>query len=335
MIRSSLVVHVADPSEVSAARRVAQQCAESMKLGENASARAALITTELATNLVKHAGGGSIIFGSDDDSSLSIVSIDKGSGIRNVAAAMRDGYSTAGSPGTGLGAIARSATAFDIHTHPDKGTAILCRVSGENGQTAFQARPPRVVVGGICVPKRGEEENGDGWVAMTGRDVVTVAVVDGLGHGPAASMASATILRVIRQREQLSLENMLEDAHGEARATRGAAVGIARLFPANGRVDFAGIGNIAATIANDDGHRKTVSLPGIVGHEMRRVQSFSYPWTGGSILVMQSDGLSSSWNFGSYPGLTDRDPMLIAAVLFRDHCRGTDDATVVVAKATQ
>ncbi|HKO59105.1 MAG TPA: serine/threonine protein kinase, partial [Thermoanaerobaculia bacterium] len=58
-----------------------------------------------------------------------------------------------------------------------------------------------------------------------------------------------------------------------------------------------------------------------------------YPWSPSSILIMHSDGIGTSWTLDSYPGLTQRAPEIIAAVLFRDFCRGTDDATVVVAKA--
>lgn len=333
-MNSTHIIDVAEISEVAAARRVAQHCAEAMNLGEQIAARAALVTTELGTNLVKHGGGGSILFGSDErqDKILTILAIDKGRGIGNVSAALRDGYSTAGSPGTGLGAIERASAEFDIYTLAEKGTAVLCRVGTPSSD--YQARPPRVVVGGICLPKRGETENGDGWTAIVGAEVVTIAVADGLGHGPAAALASTGVLRVVREREQLPLTELLEDAHGATRATRGSAVGFSRILLGSGRLDFVGVGNIAATITDEDGHRKTVSLPGIVGHEMRRVQLYSYPWTASSVLVMHSDGLSTSWNLNSYPGLADRDPMLIAAVLFRDFCRGTDDATVVVAKAT-
>ena len=127
---------------------------------------------------------------------------------------------------------------------------------------------------------------------------------------------------------------MLQDAHGALRPTRGAAVAITRLHLTVGRADFIGVGNIAGTIVTDDAMRKTVSLPGIVGHEMRKVQSFSYPWLASSVLILQSDGVSANWNAANYPGLMQHEPALIAAVLYRDLCRGTDDATVVVAKAS-
>jgi hypothetical protein len=99
-------------------------------------------------------------------------------------------------------------------------------------------------------------------------------------------------------------------------------------------VEFGGVGNIAGIIIADEGVRRVVSQNGIVGHEMRKVLTFSYPWTESSVLILQSDGISTSWNPAHYPGLMQHDPALIAAVLYRDHARGTDDATVVVAKAT-
>ena len=49
-------------------------------------------------------------------------------------------------------------------------------------------------------------------------------------------------------------------------------------------------------------------------------------------VVLHSDGLSSRWNLGTYPGLARRHPMLVAGVLYRDFGRRTDDAAVVVVR---
>ena len=73
-----------------------------------------------------------------------------------------------------------------------------------------------------------------------------------------------------------------------------------------------------------------MSHHGTVGHDVRRVQEFTYPWPAGATLVMHSDGLTSHWTFDRYPGLAARHPMLIAGVLYRDFRRGRDDTTVVV-----
>ena len=40
----------------------------------------------------------------------------------------------------------------------------------------------------------------------------------------------------------------------------------------------------------------------------------------------------SHWSLDGYPGLRQRQPATIAAVLYRDFSRGTDDVTVVVGK---
>lgn len=333
MIRASQIVRVVDTSEVASARRVAIQCAEALRLTETETGKAALVTTELATNLVKHGDGGSILFGSErGEAALVIIAIDKGRGIANMATAMRDGYSTAGSPGTGLGAIRRGATTIDVYSLPDKGTVVLCRVGPEEKRPLYDK--PRFILGGVCLPKAGEDIPGDDWTSASTHDSVTLSVADGLGHGPAAATASAAAVRVFSHGAEQPLERLLQDAHAELRSTRGAAVGIARIHAAQNRVDFAGVGNIAGTIVTDETTRRVVSLNGIVGHEMRKVQTFSYPWTPGSVLVLQSDGISANWNAGSYPGLMQHEPLLIAAVLYRDYCRGTDDATVVVAKAS-
>jgi anti-sigma regulatory factor (Ser/Thr protein kinase) len=337
LTRLSRAVSVTDASQVAAARRVAAQCAAAMRLSENTAGNAALITTELATNLLKHGAGGSILFGSDQETEkvLTIVAIDKGRGIENVTAALRDGYSTAGSPGTGLGAIQRTASTFDVYAFPDRGTAILCTLEEEAPRRSLYDAPSRIKIGGVCVPYPGEEQSGDAWTSMATRDVVTIGVADGLGHGMAAATASSAAVRVFAAQSEQPLERMMEDAHGVLRPTRGAAVGLARLHLAHSRVEFAGVGNIAGTILDENGGtRRVVSLNGIVGHEMRKVQTYSYPWAASSVLILQSDGVSANWNPAAYPGLLQHEPALIAAVIYRDHCRGTDDATVVVAKAS-
>ena len=334
MIRTSSIVRVVDGSEVSTARRMATQCAQEIGLSETAAGKAALIATELATNLLKHGGGGAILFGTEDEpATLTVTAFDKGGGINNVGAAMRDGFSTAGSAGTGLGAIQRAATHFEVFTS-DKGTALLCRIADEVPRAQTNVVPQRIAISGINVAKPPEHESGDAWTTTGVRDVITISVIDGLGHGPAAATAANAAVRVFREGESHELERLLNDAHAALRPTRGAAVGIARIFATQGRMEFVGVGNIAGAIVDDDGTRRVVSQNGIVGHEMRRVQTYTYPWTSSSVLVMQSDGVSASWNASAYPGLITRDPALIAAVLYRDFCRGTDDATVVVAKAT-
>jgi anti-sigma regulatory factor (Ser/Thr protein kinase) len=325
VIRLRQTIAVADASAVAAARRMALGCAEALQLGQTGAAKAALVATELATNVLKHAQGGLLILG-DDGHALVLLSLDRGRGIANVRRAMEDGYSTAGSPGTGLGAISRNATQLDIYTFPEKGTAIYCQVEGQ-----ASAPVQRFQSAGINIPKTGEVECGDDWAIIEGPDHATILVADGLGHGELAAVASRTAVHTFAQRGTGELPLLFDELHAALRPTRGAAVGIARVLAAEGRVEFGGVGNIGGVIL-DEVTRRTVSHGGVVGHEMRKVQTFSYPWTPSSTLVLYSDGITNAWRLDDYPGLISRNPAMIAAMIYRDFCRGSDDATVVVVK---
>jgi anti-sigma regulatory factor (Ser/Thr protein kinase) len=339
VIRASSATTVNDPSAVATARRDVAEAAASLRFSEQAVGKAALVATELATNLLKHGGGGEIIVASvdhapGDKGRLDIIAVDRGQGIANIAAAMQDGFSTAGSPGTGFGAIRRTAARVDIYSQPGKGTVVAARIVDE---TAPPVAMPSGIVGveldvaAICLPKPREDEPGDSWSAIARGTMLTAVIADGLGHGPMAAQASTLAIRVLHNEVEASAEEILRRMHDALRPTRGAAVGLARIHFDRGVVEFAGVGNIASS-ALDESVRKMVSHNGIVGHEMRKVQTFTYPWTATSILVMHSDGLHANWSVDPYPGLQQRSAAVIAAVLYRDECRGTDDACVLVAK---
>ena len=91
-----------------------------------------------------------------------------------------------------------------------------------------------------------------------------------------------------------------------------------------------GVGNIFGRILRPG--EKTlnlVSMNGTLGYEIRKIQSFHYPWEGNPTLVMNSDGLLSNWDLGAYPGLEHHHPALIAALAYRDNNRGNDDLNIV------
>src|SRR5690348_902797 len=112
-----MMVRVADPSQVAEVRRAAVALALASGFGNDNCGRVGLVATEMATNLLKHAGGGEIAvqrIADVDGDCLELLAIDGGPGIADAARALEDGYSTAGSPGTGLGAIKRQADRFAL-----------------------------------------------------------------------------------------------------------------------------------------------------------------------------------------------------------------------------
>ena len=320
------VVAVDDATQAGAARRVASAIARPAGLGEEAEGRLAVVVTELATNLARHAGGGLLLLRSLA-AGVEVMAVDRGPGIPDVAAALHDGFSTSTTPGTGLGAVRRLAGEFDLYSRAAGGTVVMARL------WAGEAPRHTLALGAVCVAHPGEEVSGDDWGARELAQGCSLMVADGLGHGPLAREAAQTALSAFRT---ASLDDpparTIEDCHAALRATRGAAVALARIDAGAGQVRYAGVGNIAAAVFDGTDVQRMVSLNGTAGLGVVRSREFTYRWTRGSVLVMTSDGLQTRWSLGDHPGLAARDPSVIAGVLFRDHSRGRDDATVVVVK---
>ncbi|MCL4298495.1 MAG: SpoIIE family protein phosphatase [Anaerolineae bacterium] len=333
---------VSETSQVAEARRAVTALAGSLGFNETETGKIALIVTEAATNLVKHAGGGDLLarpLAGAEQLGLEILALDEGPGLADVGQALNDGYSTAGSPGTGLGAVIRLSTVFDIYSLPAKGTSVLAQVWR-------QAKPGRpasgiqgagngislVEVGAVCLAKAGQDVSGDNWAIAQDGHRYLVMVADGLGHGAAAAAASQAAVEVLSAKPALGPVAILEAAHAALYHTRGAAVAVVELDLARLVVKAAGVGNIAGAILATGAPQHLTSYNGIVGHQVQKFQEFSYPWPDNALLVLHSDGLTSHWNLDAYPGLITRHPSLIAGVLYRDFSRGSDDVSVVVVK---
>ena len=333
-MQPDIVVPVHEKTDVAAARRAALELAAFPPESNGSEAGAlSLVVTEAATNLIKHGGGGQIVLRRMGASSeVEVIAMDKGPGLMNPGRAFEDGYSTAGSPGTGLGAVARLSSFYDFYSAPQRGLVLVARVGtpATNGNHLADG----VEYGSISAPYPGESVSGDGWAISIHERTCRVIVADGLGHGVLAAEASAAAVETSLASPSLKLEEVLEKCHARLRPTRGAAVSIADADFAAGSVRFAGVGNVAGVVLTDSAQRRQmVSVNGTVGHEMRKTQSYTYPLSSDSLVVMHSDGLSANWGLEKYPGLFYKHPSVIAGVLFRDYRRDRDDATVVVARA--
>ena len=285
-------------------------------------------------NLVKHASGGELIVQPIEAGGvvgLEILVLDRGPGMEDVSACMRDGFSTSGTPGHGLGAVARLSDVFDLYSRPSQGTALLSRVWLGAPPAVRPAASPGFECRGVSVAKSGEPVCGDGWAVEVRESGLTLLVVDGLGHGAHAADAAAQAVQAFRREAWQEPQFVLDTLHRALRATRGAAAAIAQVDASERILHYTGVGNISGTIATPGKTTSLVSYGGIVGHQVRKIQQFSYPWPPQATLVMHSDGIATQWRLDQYPGIMKRDPALTAALLYRDFKRGRDDATVVVA----
>jgi anti-sigma regulatory factor (Ser/Thr protein kinase) len=330
---SGFTLAIDDSSQVGEARRGAALVAAAGGLNETDTGKFSILVTEAATNIAKHAGRGEIMLRAltgPHSHGAELVAIDAGPGISDVDRAFRDGYSTAGSPGAGLGTFARMATSFDMFSTAGAGLVLAARLVVPRAG----AEKPVFDVGVVRVPKRGETECGDDWSAVyhnNGR--VTLTVADGLGHGSAAAEASRRAVQVAPEHPEASAGAVIAQVHGALRSTRGAAVSVAEIDSERSAVRYSGVGNIGASIVSHRETKSLVSHNGIAGHEMRKIQEFDYDWRSDCLLVMHSDGISARWDLGRYPGLALRDPSVVAGVIYRDYSRGRDDALVVVVRA--
>lgn len=325
-------IRIDDPSRIAEVRRATALLGHANGLSAELVAQAALVTSELCTNILKYAGHGEIrlkvLSANEVAHGLDIVALDRGPGIADIEAASRDGFSTGGSLGIGLGAVRRAAALFDIYTGPGLGTALLVRLQEKKvaapAETGF-------VVGSRMTPIRGETVSGDGWSCLQRSESIMVALVDGLGHGvKAAEAARAAIEAFHRSARDAGPAQAIGLAHQALKGTRGAVMAVASIDRRTQRLGFAGLGNIGAVVHAPGATVRLVSADGTVGYGARQARDSTAPWSQGATLILNSDGLSSRWNLARHPGLLVRHPETIAAVLHRDFARNTDDATVVV-----
>jgi anti-sigma regulatory factor (Ser/Thr protein kinase) len=335
MTGAHLSIPVTESSQVSAARYAVGKLAASAGFAPAEAHRAGIVATELATNLVKHAGGGGgelllrAVHG-EPLSEIEVLALDRGPGIGDLERSLSDGYSTAGSPGSGMGAVVRLSEAFDIYSQPGNGTAVFVRVRNARGRSV---QPESGVdVAGVSVPKYGEQVCGDGWARCLYDGGATLLLVDGVGHGVLASDAAASALEAFRTRPPGDPADGLRRIHDGLRHTRGAVGAIADIQTHPGIVLFAGVGNVSAGISSVSRPRQLVSHNGTLGQLAKYFRTYSYPWDREALLIMHSDGLASHWSLDAYPGLRLRHPSLVAGVLYRDFTRRRDDVTVIVAR---
>lgn len=317
-----------DPSRVGEARRHAARLAAECGLDETEAGRLAIVVTELATNLLKHARKGRLLVAGDPArGQVEVISIDEGPGIADLARSLGDGFSTAGTPGTGLGALHRLATQFDLHSAPGAGTVAVATLRGAR---ADPSASNAICTGAISLAAPGEQVCGDGWGFALDGDRAALMVVDGLGHGPAAAEAAQAAQAAFADDPFAPPAQLLRSAHAHLRGTRGAAVMVLQADAAAGTVRSCGAGNVVGRIVSGVSDRSLLGQHGTAGVTIRTPEEATTPWPPHALLVVCSDGIETRWKPELVAPVLQRDPALAAALIVRDHCRGRDDATVAV-----
>ncbi|MFF8833044.1 SpoIIE family protein phosphatase [Streptomyces sp. NPDC015131] len=287
--------------------------------------RAAVLASELAGNVARHAVGGALyIQALPLRTGVEILAVDRGPGMADLERCLTDGYTTGGTLGSGLGAVRRIADEFAVRTRRGTGTVVSARL-GEPGAGPAPGAPG---VGAVRVPADGESACGDSWGLDVRGGVRTALVVDGLGHGAPAAEAAELAVRVFHRDPGLPLPGLLHAMNRALRRSRGAAVGLLRL--SEGGVEHCSVGNVRALLLDRDGARQRFGgQPGVVGWNMPEPRVQRVPAAPGTVAVLHSDGVDASWTGTPTPFLTMLPAPLLAAALVHTHRRSRDDATVL------
>lgn len=324
------VYPIQDTSRVGEARRAAVQLANECGFDDVAVGRVALAVTELTSNLARHAQGGELwVRRQASAGQVELIAIDRGPGIADLNRALGDGFSTGGTPGTGLGAVKRLAHGFEMHSVPGLGTVTVARLQAGEPARAW-ARPPVLVVAAAAIAAPGETVCGDGWGHAIDGDRASLIVADGLGHGPDAHHAARTALDVFQREPFAPPRALMAQVHAALRSTRGAAVALVQVDASKGSVRSSTLGNVLGRLVSGTSDRTLLGQHGTAGLAIRSIDETEYVWPPHALLILCTDGIETRWKPETVLPILTRDPSLAAATILRDHCRGRDDATVLV-----
>jgi anti-sigma regulatory factor (Ser/Thr protein kinase) len=348
LMREINSIEIKDEAHVGTARRSVHRFASGLGFDETALSEIDIVVQEIGTNAARYATAGGWLHYTTTLGTATGIELfywDAGPGIYDLDRAIRDGVSTSGSLGAGLGAIRRLMDEFDVYStlpttsrlshaarRTSHGTVMLTRkwLKKDGDETPGSEDARRYGV--WSRPHPGEDKNGDAYfISARGRQTL-LAVIDGLGHGPGAKQAADVAVDQLDDWLGEPLDEVLPALHNALRSTRGAVIGAAIIDRAAGRFHYSGVGNVMVRVYGAPEHTSPVSANGTLGARLGQLRVWTYPWTEGATLIMASDGVSASWDIESYPGLLQRTPQLLAGILMRDYGRNADDATVLVAR---
>jgi serine/threonine-protein kinase RsbT len=123
-------VAVDTDADIVVARAEARAMAERLGFPRPDPTLIATAISEIARNIIVHVGRGEIVLRPIDDTNrygLVVIATDKGPGIRDVEAALRDDFSGRGGLGLGLPGARRLMDDFEVESDAENGTTVTMR----------------------------------------------------------------------------------------------------------------------------------------------------------------------------------------------------------------
>ncbi|GAB2794115.1 serine/threonine protein kinase [Rhabdobacter roseus] len=328
-----VVFSLTDRSYLNILKKDIVKIAEPVGLSTKRVAELELVISEISTNLLKHAGGGELVVRllyENANKGIEILSIDKGPGMADPARMIEDGVSTTGTLGHGLGSIKRLSDQFQLYSLKGWGTVLLSRIFS---QPVSQSPPASVGIYPVVLRKPGEKVCGDAYAWKANPYFLKVMLADGLGHGPLANLAAQRACEAFRKSTFNDPSDILKDIHKHVKDTRGlvGTVAVYDLLHKTWRI--CGVGNISTRLCNALTAKTHMPFNGILGINISgRLQSQTIVNETGSYLVLCSDGISTRWETNKHAAVFKYDLSILAAVIYKDYARHSDDMSVVVVK---
>lgn len=303
-----------------------------MKVGE-----IDIVVSELSSNLIKHAGGGEMLCRLSEgevNTRFEILTLDNGPGIPDVARMMRDGVSTTGTLGHGLGAIDRLSSQSQIYSIPGWGTIVYAAFDSTPAPLySKKAGALNLDVRSICVNKPREVVCGDGYFVKRTETDVRIFFGDGLGHGQHAKDAIEKAVSAFRVSTEPDPADVLRLIHEQVRRTRGMVATVAIFDLEQSTWRLCGVGNINTRLYTGIQFKNYVPYNGTIGMNIpNSLKTSVYEVEKNQHLIMCSDGIRSRWDLNKYQAIFRSDPIVLAGCLYKDFSRRTDDSSVLIAK---
>jgi anti-sigma regulatory factor (Ser/Thr protein kinase) len=314
------------------AQKTARQFACGLGFGEQASEEIVLVVAELASNLVKHAGCGALTLrplNNGERIGIEVETEDHGPGMRDVEEAFKDGYSTGGGLGYGLGTVNRLMDELEVSSTAALGTRILCRrwLRVE----ADMATVHGWQVGVATRPRRLAAANGDAFVIHEWSGHLLAGVIDGLGHGEPAQEAALAAQAYVQSHYDSGLDKLFCGVSRACRGTRGVVMALAR-FESPTAMTLASLGNIEMRPWTGAKRLQITVQRGFLGVHEDHVRVQQHGWDPSWMLVLHSDGLRTHWQWTDFPGLEREPPQAVANKLLSVLAKKDDDATILAVK---
>lgn len=327
-------IEITHKSDVKRARITVKERAHDIGFTEEDGEEIALVTSELGSNLCKHAGGGALFvsaIGEGAKRGIQIETVDRGPGIADVVEAMTDGFSTTGGLGYGLGTVNRLMDEVTVGSQEDGvGTHVVSRrwLRAQNGSAS--ACP--LDFGVAIRPRPGSSLNGDAYVIRKWNDCALVGLIDGLGHGQFAHRASQTAKKYIERHFEQPLQNLFLGTARQCRSTRGVVMALARFDWEAKRLTFASVGNVEVRVVNSHEKFSFIQRRGVIGLNAPAPAVTEHRWEEHYIMIMHTDGLRTRWQWKDFPELVEQSATEAARLFLHKLAKDIDDAAVLVVK---